>query len=387
VNWNAFGRDATLVGDGITTPLGINLANPNIWTASQVMAPATDVAGLVVQGTSAGTPTADIFDVQNAGGSSTYFDIDNTGLVNVGTGTSENAALNVNGYITYQYDFVTVPGSATSDDVYPGSQTLAGILQNGTAGPFTITGFTNGTDGRLMDVVNLTPYNLTLGNQRGSAVANQIQTANGQDLVLPPYAVVRLIWSAFFNGWAVEYTSGINSVALGNTGLTSLAQNGILFGNGTNPIGVTSAAPNSVLVTDGSDNPSLSQTLPAIVQSNITSLTGLTGDIQYPTSLTFDGTADRVETLERNTGTNSGSGLTIKAGAPPVSATVNDLSGGNLTLSSGVSEGTGVSSIIFQTPVAGSIGNSDNALATQLTLNSTQLDLGGGIELDQNGTQ
>ncbi len=387
VNWDAFSRDATLVGDGITTPLGINLANPNTWTGAQTIAPTTNVAGLVVQGTSAGTPTADMFDVQNAGGSSTYFNVDKTGLVNVGTGTSLNGALNVNGYITYQYDFVTVPGSATSDDVNPGNQSLAGILQNGTAGDFTITGFTNGTDGRLMDIVNLTSYNLTLANQRGSAVANQIQTANGQDLVLPPYAVVRLIWSDFFGGWAVEYTSGINSVALGNTGLTTMTQNGILYGNGTNPIGVTSPAANSVLVTDGSDNPSLSQTLPAAVQANITSLTGLTGDIQYPTSLTFDGTADRVETLERNTGTNPGSGLTIQAGAPQASASVNNLNGGDLTLSSGISEGSGLSSILFQTPAIGSTGNSDNTPATRMTLNSTQLELASGMELDQNGTQ
>ena len=188
-------------------------------------------------------------------------------------------------------------------------------------------------------------------------------------------------------GWyVVAFPSG-NSIASGSTGLTSITQYGILYGNGTSPLGVTSAAANSVLVTDGSNIPSLSQTLPSAVQANITSLTGMTGAITYPTGLTFDGTSGRTMSLARNTGTNPGQGLTIQAGAPATTAATNNLAGGSLTLSSGISEGTGTSSILFQTAVAGSTGNTDNAPATRMTLNATQLNLASGIELDQNGTQ
>ena len=114
----------------------------------------------------------------------------------------------------------------------------------------------------------------------------------------------------------------------------------------------------------------------------------MTGAITYPTALTFDGTAGRTMSLNRNTGTAAGQGLTIQAGAPATTPASNNLAGGTLTLSSGISEGTGTSSILFQVPAGqGSTSNTDNSPATHLTLNSTQLNLASGVELDQNGTQ
>ena len=60
------------------------------------------------------------------------------------------------------------------------------------------------------------------------------------------------------------------TVANGGTGLSTVATNGILFGNGTSAVQVASAAANSVLITNGSNVPSLSATLPTAVQGNIT---------------------------------------------------------------------------------------------------------------------
>ena len=302
-------------------------------------------------------------------------------------GTTLNSSLTVNGYLSLPEAFTALPGSATSDNVDPGNRTVLGVSQYGTAGPFTITGFTGGTDGRELIVANMTTYELTLGSARGSAVVNQIITSNGLDLVMPPYSIVQLLWSNFANGWFVEFTSGINDVELGTTGLTTVTPNGIVFGNGSNPLGVTSAAANSILVTDASNIPSLSQTLPSAVQANITSLTGMSGAITYPTSLTFDGTAARTMTLGRNTSSVAGQGLTIQAGAPAASSSTNNLSGGDLTISSGISEGTGLSSIFFKTPAISGIGNVDNTPSTRLTINSTQINLAAGIDLLLNGTQ
>jgi hypothetical protein len=54
VKWDLLSRDATLVGD-ITMPIGIDLANRNIWTCAQTFAPSTEVVCVVVRGTSAGS--------------------------------------------------------------------------------------------------------------------------------------------------------------------------------------------------------------------------------------------------------------------------------------------------------------------------------------------
>ena len=65
-------------------------------------------------------------------------------------------------------------------------------------------------------------------------------------------------------------TAGTLTVTNGGTGANTFTSNGILYGNGTGSLQATAAAANSVLVTDSSGNPSLSQTLPAAVQGNIT---------------------------------------------------------------------------------------------------------------------
>ncbi len=157
-----------------------------------------------------------------------------------------------------------------------------------------------------------------------------------------------------------------------------------MFGNGTNPIGATSAAANSVLVTNGSNVPSLSQTLPTQVQANITSLTGMTGLIEYPTGIIFNGTGGVGDSLNRNIGTAAGQNLTVRAGAP--ASGVGNVAGGNLILSSGIAEGSGISNIIFQVPDPSLPGTADNLPVTQMTLTSTALNLFTGTDLQTNGT-
>ncbi len=66
------------------------------------------------------------------------------------------------------------------------------------------------------------------------------------------------------------------SVANGGTGAGTFTADGIVYGSGTSALQVTAAAANSVLVTNGSNVPSLSQTLPTAVQGNITQTGALT---------------------------------------------------------------------------------------------------------------
>ena len=392
VTWLGLNADATLTGNGIASALGINLAHANTWAAAQTFPSITSpvlyggsAAGsaLNLQSTSNGSPSGDYVTV-TAGGIE-RMRVTSTGI-GIGT-TTPGASFEIQSTFALGDDSITINGGAVNNDVGTGTATVVHIGLTGTAAPSTITGFLKGTDGQLLELVNLTGQTLTLANQTGSATQNQIISMDGGDMVIANHGTIALQWDDEINGWYVFAYPGNNSVAAGRTGLTTLTQNGILYGNGTGPIGVTSAAANSILVTDGSNNPSLSQTLPSAVQANITSLTGITGAITYPTALTFNGTAGRTLSLNRNTGTAAGQGLTIQAGAPASSAATNNLAGGNLTLSSGISEGTGTSSILFQTAAAGSIGNTDNAPATRMTLNATQLNLASGVELDQNGTQ
>ena len=75
-------------------------------------------------------------------------------------------------------------------------------------------------------------------------------------------------------GTSVDLTSEVTGtlpVGSGGLGVTTLATNGILYGNAASAVQATAAAANSVLVTNGSNVPSLSQTLPSAVQGNITS--------------------------------------------------------------------------------------------------------------------
>jgi hypothetical protein len=82
VGFNPLDVDGTtLKGDGSNTALAINLANANTWTATQTFTPTTNNAGAVVRQTSAGSPTADIFDVQNNAGSTTYLDVNSAGNI------------------------------------------------------------------------------------------------------------------------------------------------------------------------------------------------------------------------------------------------------------------------------------------------------------------
>lgn len=98
---------------------------------------------------------------------------------------------------------------------------------------------------------------------------------------------------------AASTISGTLDVINGGTGATNLTANGILFGNGGSPVGVTASAINSTLVTDGSGVPSLSSTLPNAVQDNIT----------------------RTGTLVSG---STGSGFTVALGTSNVTGTVNE---------------------------------------------------------------
>lgn len=70
--------------------------------------------------------------------------------------------------------------------------------------------------------------------------------------------------------------SGNLAVVDGGTGLTSVATNGVLFGNNTSALGIASSVNNSVLTASAAGVPEFSTSLPATVTSNIATVGTLT---------------------------------------------------------------------------------------------------------------
>ncbi len=98
-----------------------------------------------------------------------------------------------------------------------------------------------------------------------------------------------------------------------------------------------------------------------------------------PTNLlSLGGTAARTIWMERNTtAATAGQGLTLHAGGA-IAGTA-DLAGGNLTLSSGISTGSGSSSIIFQAASAGISGTTDRTPATAMTITGSVVTINGSL--------
>lgn len=106
-----------------------------------------------------------------------------------------------------------------------------------------------------------------------------------------------------------------------------------------------------------------------------------------PTSdLSFGGNSARTIALERHTTANTtGNILNIQAGGATSAAT--DKSGGSLALKSGISTGTGTSTILLQTPTpAGSTGTADNAFVTRITVDHTGANIDAGLIVNESGS-
>ena len=121
------------------------------------------------------------------------------------------------------------------------------------------------------------------------------------------------------SGSAAELSSLSLTTALtvpnGGTGITSVASNGILYGNGTGALQVASAAANSVLITNGSNVPSLSATLPTAVQGNITTVGTIGTGVWQGTAIADTYVANNL-TIDGGTVNN-----TVIGGSTPAAAT------------------------------------------------------------------
>jgi len=117
-----------------------------------------------------------------------------------------------------------------------------------------------------------------------------------------------------------SFLSGTLNVGNGGSGAMSFTANGILFGNGSSAFGVTNALANATLITNASGAPSLSTTLPLLVQGNITQVGALSSG-SIATGFGVISTANNISTTATVSGNiinATGTGAAIQLGGADI---------------------------------------------------------------------
>jgi hypothetical protein len=144
--------------------------------------------------------------------------------------TLPNTTLDVNGSTAFREGPAINLTAAVNSDVTLGDFSFFRITGATTA--FSITGFDNGTDGRVLTLINATSQRLTLTHQATSSANNQINTG-GSDLVLAANGVAILIYNFAIRKWVVTGGQGYeNAWSLTGNGGTSSATNFLGTTNG-----------------------------------------------------------------------------------------------------------------------------------------------------------
>ena len=137
---------------------------------------------------------------------------------NIGVKTvSPQTVLDVNGSVAMREGTALAIINGTNNNVV--IDTMSFYRITAPTAVFNITGFTNGSDGRLLTIINVTNFTLTLRHQSvTSTAANRINTG-GSDLLIPSNGVVSLIYNATLTNWVVTSSQGVvptyNNVATG----------------------------------------------------------------------------------------------------------------------------------------------------------------------------
>jgi hypothetical protein len=135
--------------------------------------------------------------------------------------TLPNATLDVNGSTAFREGTALTLANGSNNDITLGDYSFYRIL--GPTAAFSITGFGNGQNGRVLFLMNATAHNMTLNNLNASStLVNRINTGSNDNLTLAPSGSVTLIYNATLQKWAVFSKSGeLNKWDLkGNAGTT-----------------------------------------------------------------------------------------------------------------------------------------------------------------------
>jgi hypothetical protein len=147
--------------------------------------------------------------------------------------TLPNTTLDVNGSVAFREGTALVVGNGANHNVSLASSEYSLFRITAPTAAYSITGFTNGQNGRFLTLINATGQLMTLTNLATSSAGNQINTG-GTDLTLGANGVATLVYNSSLTQWVVTGGQGFLSSdwsLLGNSGTTA----------GTNFVGTTNA--------------------------------------------------------------------------------------------------------------------------------------------------
>jgi hypothetical protein len=118
-----------------------------------------------------------------------------------------NATLDVNGSTAFREGTALSLTNPINDNVALSDYSFYRII--GATAAFSITGFDNGQNGRMLFLINATSFNMTFNHQSGtSTAANQINTGTGTSLTIGANGMATLMYNSTLQKWVVLSKSG-----------------------------------------------------------------------------------------------------------------------------------------------------------------------------------
>lgn len=169
--------------------------------------------------------------------------------IRLSPGELASTSLDVNGGVSFREGTALALANGVNSDIALSDYSLFRITGPTTA--FSITGFGNVNDGRVLTLINATTQTLSLSHQVTSSSANQINTG-GSTISITANGVATLVYSLTLAKWVVTGTNGevgSNWMLAGNSGTTPStnfvgttdAQDLVLKSNNTEGVRVTTA--------------------------------------------------------------------------------------------------------------------------------------------------
>jgi hypothetical protein len=148
--------------------------------------------------------------------------------IGVKTGTP-STTLDVNGSAAFREGTALTLSNGANNNIALADYSFFRVI--GPTAAFSVTGFTNGTDGRALTLVNASGQTITLGNQTASSPTNQINSGSS-NVSLPANGVVTMIYNLTLGKWIVTGTIG-NLPSFNNISTGALTDSLLVTNNGT----------------------------------------------------------------------------------------------------------------------------------------------------------
>lgn len=162
--------------------------------------------------------------------------------VKMAEGELPGTTLDVNGSASLREGTALTLANGANNDISLATEYSFFRLTGPTAA-FSITGFGNGQNGRILSLINATTQTMTISSATGSAAANQILTSGGGSFTIPANGAAVFQYNTTLSKWILIGTSGYATAATdwaltGNSGTV----------DGTNFLGTTDNIPLSMRV-------------------------------------------------------------------------------------------------------------------------------------------